>query len=257
MGGLVAYTDLDSLAGAVAYRHCLQNPIAMDGRATENFHHEAQRAGIYLATASADRLDMFGKLDHQNVRDLRFSGFVTWTGNSSMEVFIKMEGTRPGSSTSDTLMLGRFSMVCRDVHTHKARKVPPLIVETEEEKVLWQIGQEHKENRQRFQMLSLDKRPPNKEESAELHKLMFEIEGKKEYNGEQIVPMNDTKVGNRDTPADMADGISAAHVPPGAQPARQGVWRIPDAHGVRAVLYQRCAVRAPPAAFPGPRPDQL
>jgi acyl-coenzyme A thioesterase 9 len=28
----------------------------------------ANRAGIYLATASADRLDMFGKLNHENVR---------------------------------------------------------------------------------------------------------------------------------------------------------------------------------------------
>lgn len=179
----------------MAYRHCLQNPIAMDGQTTENFHHESARAGIYLATASADRLDMFGKLNHENVRDLKFSGFVTWTGNSSMEVFVKMEGTRPGSDTSDTLMLGRFSMVCRDTTTHKARKVPPLIVETEEEKMLWQIGQQHKESRQRFQMSTLDKKPPNQEESAELHTLMLETRGQKEYNGEKIVPMSETEVG--------------------------------------------------------------
>lgn len=172
----------------------MQNPIAADGHTTENFHHESARAGIYLATASADRLDMFGKLNHENVRDLKFSGFVTWTGNSSMEVFIKMEGTRPGSDQSDTLMLGRFSMVCRDAHTHKARKVPPLIVETEEEKMLWKIGQEHKDNRQRFQMSTLDKRPPNQAESAELHDLMNKTRDQKQYNGEAIVPMNETEM---------------------------------------------------------------
>ena len=31
-------------------------------------------------------------------------------------------------------------MVCRDTKTQKARKVPRLIVESEEEKALWEIG---------------------------------------------------------------------------------------------------------------------
>lgn len=38
-------------------------------------------------------------------------------------------------------MLGRFIMVCRDARTHKARKVPGLVVESEEEVALWKIGQ--------------------------------------------------------------------------------------------------------------------
>jgi hypothetical protein len=38
------------------------------------------------------------------------------------------------------LMLGRFAMVCRDSTTNKSRRVPPLIVETEEEKKLWEIS---------------------------------------------------------------------------------------------------------------------
>jgi acyl-CoA hydrolase len=81
------------------------------------------------------------------VRDLKFSGFVTWTGSSSMEVVVKMEGTKPTGSSSETpgdaetLMLGRFTMVCRDSQTQKARKVPRLIVETAEESTLWEIGE--------------------------------------------------------------------------------------------------------------------
>lgn len=56
---------LDSLAGAVGYRHCL----AQDDRdASEDFHKQSARAGIFIATASADRLDMFGCLNHENVR---------------------------------------------------------------------------------------------------------------------------------------------------------------------------------------------
>lgn len=60
--------NLDSLAGAVAYRHCLPVQIAADGHAIENFHAEASKAGLYIVTASADRLDMFGDLNHENVR---------------------------------------------------------------------------------------------------------------------------------------------------------------------------------------------
>lgn len=78
---------------------------------------------------------MLGRFNRDNVRDLRFSGFVTWTGNSSMEVVVKMQGD------TETLMLGRFVMVCRDSTTHKARRVPPLVVETDEEKMLWNIGE--------------------------------------------------------------------------------------------------------------------
>lgn len=66
-----------------------------------------------------------------------------------MEVVVKMEGTKAdpaqasGSSSpqTETLMLGRFTMVCRDSKTQKARKVPRLIVETDEERVLWDLGQ--------------------------------------------------------------------------------------------------------------------
>ena len=73
-------------------------------------------------------------------RDLRFSGFVTWTGKSSMEVVVKMEGSSADSTSCDTLMIGRFAMVCRDNKTHEAKKVPDLIVESEEERALWDIG---------------------------------------------------------------------------------------------------------------------
>lgn len=109
-----------------------------------------------------------------------------------MEVFVKMEGRRPGADQSDTLMLGRFSMVCRDSHTHKARKVPPLIVDTPEEKMLWDIGQEHKEQRHEFLQASLDKKPPTSDEVADLHKFMLDVRDKKEWHGETIVPMSET-----------------------------------------------------------------
>lgn len=64
-----------------------------------------------------------------------------------MEVVVKMEGLHPdeagssGSPLTETLMLGRFTMVCRDSKTQRARRVPRLIVETDEEHLLWELGE--------------------------------------------------------------------------------------------------------------------
>lgn len=82
-----------------------------------------------------------------------------------MEVVIKLQGARPGTTNADperawkTLMLGRFAMVCRDSRTHKARKVPPLVVETEEERVLRDIAADHQQRRKERGLVALDKVP--------------------------------------------------------------------------------------------------
>ncbi|KIR56087.1 thioesterase [Cryptococcus gattii Ru294] len=193
MGKLLEH--LDSLAGAVAYRHCLPPPKSGVSTASA-FHNASSKAGLYLATASADRLDMFGRLNKDNVRDLKFSGFVTWTGNSSMEVVVKMEGSRPDTADWETLMLGRFAMVCRDSKTHKSRKIPALIVESEEEKILWAIGDEHQKRRKTRAMNALDKVPPSSEEATELHQLMLRVQEAKDgkINGQEIVQMEDTEI---------------------------------------------------------------
>ena len=64
------YEDLDSLAGAVAYRHALPSlpPGSQPLDARTAFHMAPAQAGLYLATASVDRLDMFGRLDRDYVR---------------------------------------------------------------------------------------------------------------------------------------------------------------------------------------------
>jgi acyl-coenzyme A thioesterase 9 len=66
MGKLLEH--LDSLAGAVAYRHCLPPLEATPSDASKAFHSASARAGLFLATASADRLDMLGRLNRDNVR---------------------------------------------------------------------------------------------------------------------------------------------------------------------------------------------
>ncbi|KAK4684079.1 acyl-coenzyme A thioesterase 9, partial [Tremellales sp. Uapishka_1] len=188
---------LDSLAGAVAYRHCLPSSASSPTIvSSETFLKASSKAGLYLATASADRLDMFKKLGRENIMDLKYSGLVTYTGNSSMEVFVKMEGTVPGASDPpETLLLGRFSMVCRDSRTHKARRVPALKVESENERDLWKIGEDHKRRKNESSMSALDKVPPSSEEAKELHSLMLQmVDHRKTLDGEEIVQMKDTKI---------------------------------------------------------------
>jgi len=94
-------------------------------------------------------------LYRHNVRDLRLSGHVIHTGQSSMEVVVKMELL--GGKEETVLLgeyhislnmyyfqllpaLGRFSMVCRDVFTQKARPVPQLQFSTPEEQALFKMG---------------------------------------------------------------------------------------------------------------------
>jgi len=140
-----------------------------------------------------------------------------------MEVVVKMEGSAPhpyGSepeSSSDaaatwtTLMLGRFVMVCRDSRTHKARRVPPLVIESEEEQALWDMGDDYQKQRKESSKLALDKVPvcigvlavlamlrakPTSQEVKELHGLMLQVVDRKvsEINGEKVVLMKDTEV---------------------------------------------------------------
>lgn len=79
---------------------------------TTDFKAASDKAHVYLATASADRLDLIQSL---TVQDLRLSGHVCFAGNSSMEVFIKMEGLREGGDP-ETLMLGALSLTWNRIH---------------------------------------------------------------------------------------------------------------------------------------------
>lgn len=102
------------------------------------------------------RLDMLAPLNP--ARDLRLSGQVIYTGRSSMEVAVKMEtigmgepeetvllGTDDAQAEPTTLIQtvtpGRFSMVCRDANTHRAREVNPLAISTAEERSLQSMGE--------------------------------------------------------------------------------------------------------------------
>ena len=68
-----ALLDLDSLAGTIGYRHCLppsafatSTEDGMTGITTASIIKASHEAGLYIATAAADRIDMFENLSHPN-----------------------------------------------------------------------------------------------------------------------------------------------------------------------------------------------
>ncbi|KAI0656279.1 Thioesterase/thiol ester dehydrase-isomerase [Cubamyces menziesii] len=149
---------LDSLAGSIAYKHMLGPDVSS----------LPKNAGFYMVTASVDRLDMLAPL--YPVRDMRLSGQVIHTGRSSLEIAVRMEAIEKDGK-EETIMLGRFCMVCRDARTHGAAPVNPLSLETPEDHILFTIGEVHKQKRQSRAVRSLNRVPPTSSEAEALHSL--------------------------------------------------------------------------------------
>ncbi|THH16286.1 hypothetical protein EW146_g4324 [Bondarzewia mesenterica] len=127
------FEHLDSLAGSISYKHMLGPGVETLGKIKER--------GFYIVTAAVDRLDMLAPITP--ISDIRLSGHVIHVGRSSMEVAVKMEALG-GNGQEKTLMLGRFSMVCRDAFTLRAHPVNPLKVTAPEELALHGMGEIHK-----------------------------------------------------------------------------------------------------------------
>ncbi|MES1909514.1 MAG: hypothetical protein MHM6MM_002240 [Cercozoa sp. M6MM] len=137
--------DIDALASDVSYRHC---------------RHRDQ---YILVTACLDRIS--GRWAHMSLQeDLLLRGQVTWVGNSSLEVTIKVfQGDKSGEA--------RLLFVARDPDTDLAKRVPRLMPITPEEKQAERDGARANEKRQQLRLHALDKEPPNGEESAFIHQL--------------------------------------------------------------------------------------
>jgi acyl-coenzyme A thioesterase 9 len=114
--------DLDSLAGSISYRHVLPDNASIS---------DARAAGIYLVTAAIERLDMLRPLSATQPENLRLSGHISYTSRSSMEVLVKLESVSRARGLQDNpeaILVGRFTMACRDAKTGKAHPIPQLIV---------------------------------------------------------------------------------------------------------------------------------
>lgn len=166
----VGILDLDSLAGSVAYKHVL--PEGTDAR-------DAHKAGLYVVTAAVDRLDMLRPLSHDEPEDLRLSGHVYSVGRSTMEITVRLQSIsrRKGlRDTPETILLGRFTMACRDKDTGKAKAVPQLVTEGDDEIMLEKLGKEQRDKKLAQIGKSLQVVPPDEEESKMLHRVFTQFQ---------------------------------------------------------------------------------
>src|SRR5579875_515229 len=115
-------SDIDMTASISAVRHCRKEVV----------------------TASTDSVDFLSPITQQD--SVCLESFVTWTGRTSMEIFVKviaenlLTGERKIAATA-------FSTFVALDENGKPSPVPGIIPETEEEKKLYETGKERAERR--------------------------------------------------------------------------------------------------------------
>lgn len=120
---------------------------------------------------------MLRPLDPVEPEDLRLSGHVCNTTSSTLEVFVRMESISRRlnlDKNPETLLLGRFTMACRDAKTGRKREVPQLVTHGEDEKALQAMAVELRSRKREDAKRSLESTPPNAEESALIHRLFMQ-----------------------------------------------------------------------------------
>lgn len=178
--------DMDLLAGAIAYKHC------------RNICSKANQ--ITIVTASVDRIELMQPL-HSDL-NIRVHGSVVHVGSSSMQVLIRMEKCLDSTckdqlppnfdalnslnsssnntthwlngdlSNSNLLAEAKFTMVARDSQ-HRAFQVPKLIICNEFQRHLYEEGERERLERQQAKAISIEKIPPNQQESELIHQIFL------------------------------------------------------------------------------------
>jgi acyl-coenzyme A thioesterase 9 len=168
------------LAGSIAYKHVL--PEGTNAQ-------DAAKSGLYVVTAAVDRLDMLRPFSPTEPEDLRLSGHVYSVGRSTMEITVRLQSISRRKGLRDnpeTILLGRFTMACRDKETGKAKAVPQLETEGDDESMLEQLGKEQRQKKLAQMKRSLQDTPPDEAESKMLHRVFTEF--KPCYEDEANVP---------------------------------------------------------------------
>ena len=121
---------IDEVAGIVAKRHSMRN----------------------VTTASVDNLT-FLRGAHQNEMVV-IKGKMTWVGSSSMEVCVDTY-VEDSYGHRERINNAHFMMVALD-ENDKPVKVPRLILQTEDEELAWQHGEERRRIRNQRKIDKLD-----------------------------------------------------------------------------------------------------
>ncbi|KAI5306094.1 hypothetical protein KEM56_002240 [Ascosphaera pollenicola] len=164
--------DLDGLAGMVAYRHTGDS--------------------VMTVTAAVDRIVIEHPL--KEICDLELSGKVTYaTGRSSMEVSLQVANLPAEGETAkpeDVMITCAFTMVSLDPTTRRPVAVAPLLVETEEEKQLFQKGEKNYKAKKEMRAHHLLREEPNDEESTMIHDMWLKEMAYKDPHNPVTRPLN-------------------------------------------------------------------
>lgn len=115
-------SDFDIIASISAQRHCRTNVV----------------------TASTDSVDFLCPITPEDAVCLE--SFVTWTGSSSMEIFVKAIAENLRTGERKIAATAFLTFVALD-DNGKPTKIPTIIPETEEEKKLHETGTDRAEMR--------------------------------------------------------------------------------------------------------------
>jgi acyl-CoA hydrolase len=115
-------SDMDMIASITAVRHCRKECV----------------------TASTDSVDFLSPITPKE--SVCFESFVTWTGTTSIEVFVKIIAENLLSGDRKIAATAFLTFVALD-ENGKPTAVPKIIPETEEEKKLFDTGKERAEKR--------------------------------------------------------------------------------------------------------------
>ncbi|MEH6992999.1 acyl-CoA thioesterase [Neobacillus drentensis] len=115
-------SDMDMIASISAVRHARKEVV----------------------TASTDSVDFLSPITQQD--SVCIESFVTWTGTSSMEVFVKVIAENLMTGNRKIAATAFLTFVALD-EDGKPTKVPEIIPETKEEKKLFETGKDRAEKR--------------------------------------------------------------------------------------------------------------
>lgn len=157
--------DIDSLAGMIAIKHsyttCFDTTI------------------LQCVTASLDKIELLQEFSEFN--NYRLSGYVSFTGNSSMEVSIschkipqnlRIESFRE-ENMETLVMTARFIMVCLNKNSLEKIIVPKLLIGTKGEEMIEKRGAENKSRREYQKEISIFKQAPTVKELQKVHQFFL------------------------------------------------------------------------------------
>lgn len=106
-------------------------------------------------------------------KDIKMCGNVTWSGTSSMEITMNLH-QETSENQWEHMLTATFLMVARNPVTKKSYPVNPLQLETEEDKKLFELGEQNKIKRQEEANKTLLRVPPSEEERLVIHDIFLQ-----------------------------------------------------------------------------------